>query len=215
MLGFRHWIERAAKFDDVPVAVVPVVQQRKIIPDFVDRHRVPQARFQAIYRIAGGRKRYRRARNGGSSGKLRALAGRCHSGHQIVRRQCVVPRRIVGRRVGIRRPPSDRAGMIGLRAFGDDLVEFAGAAWRALTDRGRCLTADFAGRRLALAELAHVRDCRGRGLKWLPTRRSAAPWPFQASCPSATARAPARARTPCEAEKTFRDPGRLFLVLPR
>src|SRR6185437_11087114 len=46
--------------------------------------------------------------------------------------------------------------------------------------------------------------------KWLPKRRSAAPWPFLASCPSATARAPARARTPCEAEKTFRDPGRLF-----
>jgi hypothetical protein len=43
MLGFRHRIEHAAEFDDLPVAVVPVVQQRKIIPDFVDRHRVPRS----------------------------------------------------------------------------------------------------------------------------------------------------------------------------
>ena len=43
MLGFRHRIQRAAEFDDVPVAVVPVVQQRKIIPDFVDRHHVPRS----------------------------------------------------------------------------------------------------------------------------------------------------------------------------
>jgi len=42
VLGFRHRIERAAEFDDVPVAVVPVVQQCKIVPDFVDRrHRGP------------------------------------------------------------------------------------------------------------------------------------------------------------------------------
>src|SRR6202165_717238 len=39
MLGFRHRIQRAAELDDIPVAVVPLVQQRKIIPDFVDRHR--------------------------------------------------------------------------------------------------------------------------------------------------------------------------------
>jgi hypothetical protein len=44
MLGFRHRIQRAAEFDDVPVAVVPVLQQRKIIPDFVDRrHHVPRS----------------------------------------------------------------------------------------------------------------------------------------------------------------------------
>ena len=43
MLGFRHRIERAAELDDVPIAVIPVVQQRKIIPDFVDRHRVPRS----------------------------------------------------------------------------------------------------------------------------------------------------------------------------
>src|ERR1700694_39407 len=39
MLGFRHRIQRAAELDDIPVAVVPLIQQRKIIPDFVDRHR--------------------------------------------------------------------------------------------------------------------------------------------------------------------------------
>src|SRR5258708_24956761 len=41
MLGLRQRIERAAEFDDVPVAIVPIVQQRKIVSDFVDRHRVP------------------------------------------------------------------------------------------------------------------------------------------------------------------------------
>ena len=30
MLVFRHRIERAAEFDHVPVAVVPLVQQRKL-----------------------------------------------------------------------------------------------------------------------------------------------------------------------------------------
>src|SRR5258706_450980 len=41
VLGLRHRIQRAAEFDDVAVAVVPLVQQRKIVPDFVDRrHRV-------------------------------------------------------------------------------------------------------------------------------------------------------------------------------
>src|SRR4051794_14320922 len=39
MLGFRHRLERAAELDDVPVAVVPVLEQLEIIPDFVDRHR--------------------------------------------------------------------------------------------------------------------------------------------------------------------------------
>src|SRR5437868_6272051 len=37
MLGVRHWLQRAAELDDVPVAVVPILQQRKIIPDLVDR----------------------------------------------------------------------------------------------------------------------------------------------------------------------------------
>src|SRR5216684_2610255 len=62
MLGFRHRRERAAEFDDIPVAVVPILQQRKIIPDFVDRHRVPALNPKAIYRIAGDRKRYNRAK---------------------------------------------------------------------------------------------------------------------------------------------------------
>ena len=42
MLGLRHRIERAAEFDDVPVAVVPFLQQLEIVPDFVDRHRGPR-----------------------------------------------------------------------------------------------------------------------------------------------------------------------------
>ena len=43
MLGFRHRIEGPAEFDDIPIAVVPLVEQRKIIPDFVDGHRVPRS----------------------------------------------------------------------------------------------------------------------------------------------------------------------------
>src|SRR6202022_2153089 len=62
MPGFRHGIQRAAEFDDIPIAVVPIVQERKIIPDFVDRHRVPALNPKAIYRIAGDRKRYNRAK---------------------------------------------------------------------------------------------------------------------------------------------------------
>ena len=43
VLGFRHRFQRAAEFDDVPVVVVPLIQQRKIIPDFVDRHCVSRS----------------------------------------------------------------------------------------------------------------------------------------------------------------------------
>ena len=46
---------------------------------------------------------------------------------------------------------------------GDDLVQLAGAVLGALADRRRRLAADLAGRRLALAELAHVGDGGGRG----------------------------------------------------
>jgi hypothetical protein len=35
-IGLRHRRQRAAEFDDVPVAVVPILQQLEIIPDFVD-----------------------------------------------------------------------------------------------------------------------------------------------------------------------------------
>ena len=45
---------------------------------------------------------------------------------------------------------------------GDDVIQLAGAVLRALTDHGRGLAADLAGRRLALAELAHVGDGGGR-----------------------------------------------------
>src|SRR3954471_8575703 len=58
MLGLRHRIQRAAEFDDIPVAVVPILQQRKIIPDLVDiAHRGPAVSWRDIYRSAGERKR--------------------------------------------------------------------------------------------------------------------------------------------------------------
>src|SRR5215218_5047553 len=47
MLGLRHRIECAAEFDHVPVAVVPVVQQCKIVPDLVDRHGFPHSKAEA------------------------------------------------------------------------------------------------------------------------------------------------------------------------
>jgi hypothetical protein len=43
MLGLGHRSQGAAEFDDIPIAVVPIVQQLKIIPDFVDRHHVPRS----------------------------------------------------------------------------------------------------------------------------------------------------------------------------
>jgi hypothetical protein len=55
--------------------------------------------------------------------------------------------------------------MVGL-LVGDDLVQLAGAVLRTLADHGRSLPADLAGRRLTLAELAHVGDgggCGGNG----------------------------------------------------
>jgi hypothetical protein len=88
-------------------------------------------------------------------------------------------------------------------------MQLARAVLRTLPDHGRGPAADFAGRRLALAELAHVGDGGGRGLHGFgaPICGSLSdsgvfPW--------ATARAQARARMSCEAEKTSRDPGRLF-----
>src|SRR6185437_1175693 len=41
VFGFWHRLERSPEFDDIPVAVVPVVQKLEILPDLVDRHRVP------------------------------------------------------------------------------------------------------------------------------------------------------------------------------
>src|SRR5580698_3595747 len=39
MLCFRHRLERPAEFDDIPVTVVPILQQLEIFPDFVNcRH---------------------------------------------------------------------------------------------------------------------------------------------------------------------------------
>ncbi len=57
MLGFRHRGQRAAEFDDIPVAVVPLVQQRKIVPDLVDRHRGPHLVSIWLYRMRAQRKR--------------------------------------------------------------------------------------------------------------------------------------------------------------
>ena len=48
MLGFGHRLERAAEFDDVPVAVVPIVQQHKVLSDFVDRHDGPRPNLSPI-----------------------------------------------------------------------------------------------------------------------------------------------------------------------
>ena len=99
-------------------------------------------------------------------------------------------------------------GLVSLVRFlglvGDDAVDLARAAGRALADRGRGLAADLAGRRLALAELAHVGDSRGRSLHRLggaDLRQLV----IQASCPGAGAPAPARARTSNAAGTTSRD----------
>src|SRR4051812_15354034 len=72
MLGLRHRIERAAEFDDIPVAVVPILQQRKIVPDFVDRrHHGPHLSYWDIYRTAEERKRVRGNRIVGGQGTRR------------------------------------------------------------------------------------------------------------------------------------------------
>src|SRR6185437_14087041 len=37
VLGFRHRLQRAAELDDIAVAVVPLLQELEIVPDFLDR----------------------------------------------------------------------------------------------------------------------------------------------------------------------------------
>ena len=209
MLGLRHRIERAAEFDDVPVAVVPIVQQRKIIPDFVDRHRVPldpanpyigspaiESEYHPIENEAGFR-----ALVCGYGGAV----GRCHS---ATRSSGVSVSR--GDRAGAVRilDAADRAGMVGRALVGDDLIELARALLGAVSDHGRGLAADFAGLPAGACRTGSCRTPPRSQPTRLPTRSAAAASPIQVSSPWATARAPARARMPCEAEKTSRDPGR-------
>src|SRR4051812_1035418 len=59
MFRLRHRRQRAAEFDDVAVAVVPLVQQRKIIPDLVDVHRGPRPMLKSLYRMRTYRKRWK------------------------------------------------------------------------------------------------------------------------------------------------------------
>ena len=206
MLGFRHRIKRAAEFDDVPVAVVPIVQQRKIVPDFVDRHRVPRS-IPAPYiglRAAESDTVKRKWR------WFRAAQGRAAPlRHHIVRRQRVARRCRRQRASASSAPPIEPVWSGGL-LVGDDVIELARAVLGALADRGGGLAADFAGGRLALAKLAHVRHRRGGGRDGFRRPDLAEACPIQASSLWAAARAPARARMPCEAEKTSRDPGRLL-----
>src|SRR5437588_5899186 len=58
MLGFGHRLEHAAEFADVPIAGVPILQQHKVLSDFVDRHDGPCLDPEPQHRIPGGRKRY-------------------------------------------------------------------------------------------------------------------------------------------------------------
>src|SRR5258708_7359710 len=81
MLGLRHRPQRAAEFNDVPIAVVPVLQQRKIVPDFVDGHdgpRSPPANHIWVRK---------RSKASGLSGKFRprrpSVAGQSTAGRAI------------------------------------------------------------------------------------------------------------------------------------
>ena len=97
--------------------------------------------------------------------------------------------------------------LLGLvRLVGDDAVDLACAIGRALADHARRLAADFAGRRLALAELAHVGHGRGRSLHRFGGADLRQLVRIQASCPGAGAPAPARARTSNAAGTTSCDP---------
>ena len=92
---------------------------------------------------------------------------------------------------------------------GDDLVQLAGAILGALADRRRRLTADLAGRRLALAELAHVGDGRGRsryrfGCADLRHLSDSGVFPLGSSTSTSPSQNAMRSR------KTSRDPGRLL-----
>src|SRR5258708_39204563 len=85
------------------------------------------------------------------SGRGRSPPFRDH----IIRRQCVAWCSLRSRCAGVL-SAADRAGMVRRLFVGDDLVQFARALLGAMPDHGRGLAADFAGLRLALAELAHV-----------------------------------------------------------
>ena len=50
MLDVGKGNKRAAEFDHVAIAIVPLLEQREIFPDFVDRHGVPRIVCCALYR---------------------------------------------------------------------------------------------------------------------------------------------------------------------
>lgn len=59
MLGVGHRGQRAAKFDHIAIAVVPLIEQFEIVPDVVDGHGGPHTRIKGLirplYEIAGHR----------------------------------------------------------------------------------------------------------------------------------------------------------------
>src|ERR1700750_498839 len=114
--------------------------------------------FRTLYKSMRDRKRVRRLElktrlTGSPSGARRYLP----LGGEIILGQGIV-RGVV--RVGLIIRAADRAGTVGRFFVGEDAVDLARAILGALPDHGRRLAADFAGRRLALAELAHIRHRR-------------------------------------------------------
>src|SRR5262249_18702080 len=60
MLLLRQWLQRATEFDDIAVAVIPLVQQLEIVPDFVDRHDGPcPVAITGLYRVPDRQKRWK------------------------------------------------------------------------------------------------------------------------------------------------------------
>src|SRR5262245_10981844 len=60
MLFLRQRLQRAAELDDIAVAVVPLVQQLEIVPDFVDGHDGPRSVANTgLYRVPDDQKRWK------------------------------------------------------------------------------------------------------------------------------------------------------------
>ena len=112
MLGVRHRVERAAELDDIPVAVVPIVEQREIVSDVVDRHDGPRSILRSLYRIAGRSEAICLPKTGIVPGLLAAEG----IGFRAIRKRDLpvsVSRGAIFSELGLRPRPVDRAGMIG------------------------------------------------------------------------------------------------------
>ena len=210
---FRQRRQRAAKLDQIAVAVVPLLQQIEILDDLVDRHgssapasvsmpryigwataaveeKPAKPAFQALRcrRLARQRHVFACAPAGPArpDRDRSAFSVLCEPGEAGTVRTAAASFWPAEPDLALRH----RAGLAAARGMlVDELIDHLGAGLGALADRDRGLRADRAGARLAIAETAHVGNRRARGDHRIGRRR---PWPARFAARRRSAATPAR-----------------------